>query len=643
MPTTPINDTTPRVQYISAGQSVFDYGFWIGEAAHLAVYKNGILQTLNTDYTLAGVEQDSGGTVTFTGATLSGDVITLVRSTTQQRLQGYTDPAGITARALNKELGLYLCMIQELTLTLARTLQLPLTATDTVSAALPVPVAGKYLGWNGDATQLVNLDGTTGGGGSGLPNFTGNAREIVRVNPAETDVEYLPASSARLELLQSVVAVVGSIDTATDIITTVAAHGLTTGKRVKLRANETEGASQPGGTAIDAVYFARAVATNQLSLHNSGTDANSNLNKVNLTSVGSGRIEVLADPSSQKEGDLYTADGLKHYCNGALVPITDPVVGLVRPRQYQCTAKPVYVGPTTFSVAHIDCKDSTQAVDIVKTTSTTVDITTTGLGGILRGATASGTVAITNGSAVVTGTGTNFTVQYQPGDVITVGGSITAVVQSVASSTSLTATANFSSTASGQSHQNGGRAAGAWYYLYAVSDGKTTNLVLSTRSVANGQTLINLPAGYLYRQLPFACLLDSSGNLVNWVIGPGWPVNPLILFKNFEDAVFYGVLAAGAATSFTTVSCAGLVPKISQLALLHTILAHGGSTGEGFLRITGSAGTIGTIVGRVYAATGIDYGTYVMPLNSSQQVDYKVNNSATLSLQVMGFVATEVV
>lgn len=63
-----------------------------------------------------------------------------------------------------------------------------------------------------------------------------------------------------------------------------------------------------------------------------------------------------------------------------------------------------------------------------------------------------GTVAKTNGSATLTGTGTAFTTELSVGMVISVPGGATerAIVSAIASDTSLTVTANFANTSSGQ-------------------------------------------------------------------------------------------------------------------------------------------------------------------------------------------------
>ncbi len=62
---------------------------------------------------------------------------------------------------------------------------------------------------------------------------------------------------------------------------------------------------------------------------------------------------------------------------------------------------------------------------------------------------AAGTVAITSGSVTVAGTGTAFDAEFSAGDYVTIAGE-TRLVATVESATSLTVTANFTTTASAQ-------------------------------------------------------------------------------------------------------------------------------------------------------------------------------------------------
>jgi len=64
-----------------------------------------------------------------------------------------------------------------------------------------------------------------------------------------------------------------------------------------------------------------------------------------------------------------------------------------------------------------------------------------------------GTVATTSSSATITGTGTDFDGEYAVGDEIVITDGDTLEIQSIASDTSMTATANASTTVSGKAHK----------------------------------------------------------------------------------------------------------------------------------------------------------------------------------------------
>ncbi|MBY0451234.1 MAG: hypothetical protein K2X01_11480 [Cyanobacteria bacterium] len=156
-------------------------------------------------------------------------------------------------------------------------------------------------------------------------------------------------------------------------------------------------------------------------------------------------------------------------------------------------APPIYLTAGTFSVASFNVRNIVNDGNITKLTSTTVDISTAGLNGRAQSANLSGTVAYTSGTNTVTGTGTSFLADFKIGDVIFIGGSSAVRITAVSSNTSLTVDFTWGSSASAQTYTRGGRAANIWYNLYAVTDGTTTGLLLSTRNVAGGDTLVDLP------------------------------------------------------------------------------------------------------------------------------------------------------
>lgn len=85
--TLPDNDTL--VQYTSIGETAFLYDFPILASDELKVSVDQVLQTLGVDYTLSGIGDAGGGTVTFTAATTAGEVITIWQDMPMKRETGF--------------------------------------------------------------------------------------------------------------------------------------------------------------------------------------------------------------------------------------------------------------------------------------------------------------------------------------------------------------------------------------------------------------------------------------------------------------------------------------------------------------------------------------------------------------------------
>lgn len=209
--------------------------------------------------------------------------------------------------------------------------------------------------------------------------------------------------------------------------------------------------------------------------------------------------------------------------------------GILLPSSYRGSGCPVYASSTTFTIPHICERDSTDAVNIIKTTSTTVDISTYGLGGILQSATLAGTGAVVSALSAVTGVSSAYNTDFIVGDPAYINDtSECRRVTVVGGATSLTVESAWGATDASSGVKRGGRAPNTFYYLYAVSNGVDAGVVLSTRNVASGQALVDLPSGYTYyRQLPFCIRLDSTANstvIIPFIIGVGWPFRPKIIY-----------------------------------------------------------------------------------------------------------------
>ena len=231
-------------------------------------------------------------------------------------------------------------------------------------------------------------------------------------------------------------------------------------------------------------------------------------------------------------------------------------------KYYHGSALPTYISATQFSLASIAERDQLNLVNMISTTSTTVTLTTTGINGILASAALTGTVSNAASSTTVTGTGTSFSSTFIAGDVIQVG-SVMAIVSSVTSNTVLVVTTAIASAQTSVSYYRGGLSPNTFYHLYAIYNGTTTNLALSTRMVSSGNTLVDLPTGYShYRQLAFTLNTDSSSNLCPFKVESGWPYHPMIVYdvainsSNTNYQIFNGTVPSAS----TSVSCSTFVP-----------------------------------------------------------------------------------
>ena len=61
-----VTANTTRNDYVGNGQSVYSYTFQLNDASDVTVYLDGVVQTLNTHYTVENVGVGTGGTITFT-------------------------------------------------------------------------------------------------------------------------------------------------------------------------------------------------------------------------------------------------------------------------------------------------------------------------------------------------------------------------------------------------------------------------------------------------------------------------------------------------------------------------------------------------------------------------------------------------
>lgn len=122
MPSIPITDVVPRIQYTAtSGQTQFAVPFVFFAQQDLSVYLTPVdtfaddyydILTLTTEYTVSS-NINYTGQVTLNVAAASGDIITIVRSMANQRLNYYIQDGAFTANAVNTDFESEVLMIQQ--------------------------------------------------------------------------------------------------------------------------------------------------------------------------------------------------------------------------------------------------------------------------------------------------------------------------------------------------------------------------------------------------------------------------------------------------------------------------------------------------------------------------------------------------
>lgn len=189
-----ITEQTPRnVSTATAGATLFPYDFKILAKGDLLVQVDGVTKTVDVEFTVDGVGQDSGGNIEFVTPLVGGETVMRKRSMKLERLTDFQNLGDLRSPTLNNDQDAPVMMIQQLAESVARAVALPLDSTG--SAQLPALQALKPLVVNatasgfefgdteltGDMLLRTNLTGTGAAEGSNL---------VAHVSP------YLPSPSA---------------------------------------------------------------------------------------------------------------------------------------------------------------------------------------------------------------------------------------------------------------------------------------------------------------------------------------------------------------------------------------------------------------------------------------------------------------
>lgn len=160
-----INTNYQQESYISNGTLLdYDFDFPAFEDTDLRVYvkdtsDNVVLQTLNSDYTVA-FNDDKTGTITFDTAPTINYTIYIRRDTAQTQSTAYKTSSGFQALVVENDFDKGIAISQEITEIIDRQLYTSPFSDEDVNAELPIPVDTKCLKWEydsgTDSYSLVN-------------------------------------------------------------------------------------------------------------------------------------------------------------------------------------------------------------------------------------------------------------------------------------------------------------------------------------------------------------------------------------------------------------------------------------------------------------------------------------------------------
>jgi hypothetical protein len=159
----PINDIRPFNSYTAtAGETTFVFDWFVFKAEYIKVYKNDLLLTYLTDYTVPveSVGSATGGNIILTTPCALGDEIVIFRQSIAKRVSGYTESGEFRASAVNIDFNYLISLIQEAQFQIERCVILSPSDADTLALNLVLPKladrVGKYLAFdnNGNLTAV---------------------------------------------------------------------------------------------------------------------------------------------------------------------------------------------------------------------------------------------------------------------------------------------------------------------------------------------------------------------------------------------------------------------------------------------------------------------------------------------------------
>ncbi len=184
-----INPVTRRVQFTgNTGTGPYAFNFNVLQSSDIVVYKNNVLLTETTDYTVS-IAANGTGNITMVVALVLTDILTIIGGRELSRTTDFVTAGDLLASSLNEQLDSNVIMSQQLDERFGRTLAVPPGDEDAVlNLPLLADRAGKLISFatNGSVTSPATTAAQLDAAVSSFINATGNNASSILYDPSGT-------------------------------------------------------------------------------------------------------------------------------------------------------------------------------------------------------------------------------------------------------------------------------------------------------------------------------------------------------------------------------------------------------------------------------------------------------------------------
>lgn len=158
-----VNATNAKVQYTGDGTTtVFAFPFKVLESGHLVVTTqfpgaSPSVKTITTDYTVSGVGNSGGGTVTFVTAPVDNAVVTIHRATTRSQGAAYSADTVVNLQTLEASVDKLTLHVQELDRDVERSLRSPVTDAEDMDELDGESRKDRVVGFDGNGAVSLGV------------------------------------------------------------------------------------------------------------------------------------------------------------------------------------------------------------------------------------------------------------------------------------------------------------------------------------------------------------------------------------------------------------------------------------------------------------------------------------------------------